>query len=93
MRRRRSRARPDTPYPISNRDDLKAAVEEHKLVRGCSGESALYEETCPCGTKVLVMCATCETAVIMMIHKGRRCAHEMVYHLDDGTTFRPFEGY
>jgi hypothetical protein len=39
------------------------------------------------------MCATCNTAVIMMVQSGRSCAHEMVYHLDDGTTVRPFEGY
>lgn len=90
--RARNRRR-DKPYEISTRADLQAAVEEHKENRGCPGNSTLYEHWCPCRTKVLIMCATCDTAVIMMISKGRRCAHEMVYHLDNGSTIRPFEGY
>lgn len=92
MRHRRRRHR-DGPYTITTRAALSAAVEQHKTTRGCPGDSSLYQEPCPCGTKVLIMCATCNTAVVMMVSKGRACAHEMVYHLDDGSTVRPFEGY
>ena len=42
--------------------------------------------------KVLIMCSACHIAVLMMVSK-RPCHHEIVYHMDDGSMVRPFEGY
>jgi hypothetical protein len=90
--KRRPRQAADAPHVIQSKAELQARVDAHKTTYGCPGTASLYNESCPCGAKVLIMCSACRTAVLMMVSK-RPCRHEMVYHLDDGTTMRPFEGY
>lgn len=89
---RKPRRRDDVPHVLTSRADLTAQVATHKATYGCPGDASLYQQSCPCGRKVVVMCGACDTAVIMMASK-RRCHHEFVYHMEDGSTARPFEGY
>lgn len=92
MRSLRHRQRADSPYKIESREGMQARVDEHVAAMGCPRDSPLYDDSCPCGSRVLVMCSACRTAVLMLVSK-RPCRHEIVYYLDDGTTLRPFEGY
>lgn len=92
MGSKRRPRRADHPQVLASRAALQAQVDEHKEAYGCPGNATLYPQSCPCGRKTLVMCSACDIAVVMVMSKDP-CHHEIVYHMDDGTTVRPFEGF
>lgn len=90
--RARSR-RDDAPRVLGSQAAVQAQVDEHKATYGCRGDGSLYDQACPCGSKILAMCSQCENPVLMLVDKKRPCRHEMIYTRADGTMLRPFEGY
>lgn len=93
MRSPRRQRRDDAPRLLTSRAEVQAQVDEHKAIYGCPGDADVYTQACPCGAKVLVVCASCEKAVLMLVNSKRRCRHQVVYHMTDGSTVYPFEGF